>query len=216
MQDEVFAKSLREALARAGITPSVLAMELGVSRAIVYRWLSGALPSHRHARALEARLGLLNPGLSSLAAIALPSTAHRVPLLRKPPSPDEQGQGSDNAVEKLVEVDNEFSPEAFGLRVANDAMEPEFREGEIVIVDPQVRPSDGDYLVVELQDTQERTGTIWMLNQYRPRGFHRERRVFDLVPLNPAYRTITVTPDLSARMIGVVVEHRRRFRSRDN
>jgi hypothetical protein len=38
----------------------------------------------------------------------------------------------------------------FALKLCGDSMEPEFHEGEIVIIDPAVMPEAGDFVVLEL------------------------------------------------------------------
>jgi SOS-response transcriptional repressor LexA len=215
MEDKVFAESLRDALARAALTPSVLARELRVSRATVYKWLSGQLPSHKHARALQARLTVPSFGLSNVEAVPPSSLARRVPLIEGMPATGHPGTYVVDLTPKTwLQADIEFSTQAIGLRLADDCMEPEFYKGEIVIVDPQVQPHDGDYVIAELQEAQEAGCSLWTFKQYRARGYHRGQQVYDLVPLNPTYSTMTVGPDFPARVVGTMVEHRRRLRLR--
>src|SRR5262245_6696816 len=64
MEDTPFGKNLQEAMVRAKIKPSTLARELRVSRATIYKWLSGQLPSRKHARFLQSRLGLTDSDVS--------------------------------------------------------------------------------------------------------------------------------------------------------
>ena len=94
------------------------------------------------------------------------------------------------------------SKNAFALRVRGDSMTPDFPEGTIIIIDPEVPAKSGDYVVVRFQDTDEATF---------------KRLIVDgpskiLRPLNTAYPTIEITED--ARLCGVVVEAnlRRKFR----
>jgi SOS-response transcriptional repressor LexA len=214
VRDKVFGESLRDAMARAKIKPSTLARELGVSRAIVYKWLSGYLPSHRQTRALQARLGMADLGVSNVMAAPPSSMARRVPLIESTPEAGKTGVYIvDLTPQSWLEADADFSTQAVGLRLADDSMEPEFYRGEIVIVDPQVQPRDGDYVVAELQDADE-PSRLWTFKEYRARGYYRDQQVYDLVPLNPTYRTTTVGPDFPGRIVGTMVEHRRRPRLR--
>lgn len=94
----------------------------------------------------------------------------------------------------------------FALRVRGDSMiAPDgtgFPEGSIIIVDPEVEPKNGDFVVVRFDDSDEATFKRLVID-----GPHRILR-----PLNPQFPTIPVTPD--ARICGVVVEMniRKRFR----
>jgi SOS-response transcriptional repressor LexA len=94
------------------------------------------------------------------------------------------------------------SKHAFALRVRGDSMTPDFPEGTVIIVDPEVQARDGDYVVVRFEESNEATF---------------KRLVVDgplrlLKPLNSAYPTIQVTED--ARLCGVVIEAnmKRKFR----
>ena len=214
MEDTLFAKSLHEAMVRAKIKPSTLAKELRVSRATIYKWLSGQLPSRKHARFLQLRLGLTDSHVSNVMAAPPSSMARRVPLIESTPEAGKTGvYVVDLTPQSWLEADADFSTQAVGLRLADDSMEPEFYMGEIVIVDPQVQPRDGDYVVAELQEADE-PSRLWTFKQYRARGHHRGQQVYDLVPLNPTYRTTTVGPDFPGRIVGTMVEHRRRFHAR--
>ncbi len=45
--------------------------------------------------------------------------------------------------------DNSCGREPFALRVIGDSMEPEFKEGCIIIIDPEALVSDGCYVVAK-------------------------------------------------------------------
>lgn len=111
--------------------------------------------------------------------------------------------GSHESVEATYYV----SDRSFALEVRGDSMEPEFREGDVIIVDPSISPDASHYVIAELlrSATEPGAGEI-TFKQYRPRGIN---GIFDLVPLNPAYPTITVNGTNPGRVIGVVAEHKR-------
>jgi SOS-response transcriptional repressor LexA len=216
VEDTPFAKSLHEAMVRGKIKPSTLARELRVSRATIYKWLSGQLPSRKHARFLQARLGLTDFGAPNVLTAPPSSMARRVPLMETMPATGNHGDYGLDITQKIwLEADAEFSAEAVGLRLADDSMEPEFFKGEIVIVDPQVQPRDGDYVVAEFKQANEPNRSLWTFKQYRARGHYGGQQVYDLVPLNPTYSTTTVGPDFPARIVGTLVEHRRRPQLRE-
>ena len=65
--------------------------------------------------------------------------------------------------------------EPFALQVLGDSMEPEFREGEIVVIEPEGLATDGSYVLAWHADE-------WIFRQLRGDG---ER--WHLHALNPAY-----------------------------
>lgn len=100
-------------------------------------------------------------------------------------------------------TDLELSANAFALRIKGDSMLPEFREGDTVIIDPQVEPLPGDCVVAKNGENEA------TFKKYRPRGMNDQgREVFELVPLNEDYPSMR--SDIShIRIIGTMVEHRR-------
>lgn len=98
---------------------------------------------------------------------------------------------------------NSHGPHTFALRVVGDSMEPEYREGDIILVDPDVSPRPGD-AVVARNHHEEAT-----FKKYRSRGRDADGNdVFELVPLNADYATIR-SDEEPIRIIGVVVQHTR-------
>lgn len=100
-------------------------------------------------------------------------------------------------------TDLDLSQSAFALEVEGRSMEPEFKEGDRVIVDPAIKPIPGDFVVAK-NGHEEAT-----FKKYRPRGIDENGvEVFELVPLNPDYPTINSARE-PAHVIAVMVEHRR-------
>jgi SOS-response transcriptional repressor LexA len=87
----------------------------------------------------------------------------------------------------------------FALRVVGDSMEPEFKEGEVVIVSPHVEAQPGDYVVVK--DPEEKA-TFKQLKKYGKRWV--------LHPLNPNYEDQEV-PRGKFKIIGKVVKKEKRY-----
>lgn len=83
--------------------------------------------------------------------------------------------------------------EPFALRVTDDSMEPEFKTGCIIIVDPTGMVENGAYVIAEHGD-----GHILRQLKKEPGGYH-------LVPLNERYPTIELPSGVSA-IKGVVVQ----------
>lgn len=100
-------------------------------------------------------------------------------------------------------TDLELSGYAFALEIKGDSMLPEFKQGDRVIIDPQVEPNPGDFVVAKNGDNEA------TFKKYRPRGINdRGDQVFELVPLNEDYPSMR--SDIShIQIIGTMVEHRR-------
>lgn len=89
----------------------------------------------------------------------------------------------------------------FALRVENDSMEPLFHPGDYLIVNPNLKPVTGDYVIVRLPS--EGKATFKKL-------IERENLVI-LRPLNPAYEDIVLSPHDEFEIIGKVVERKTIF-----
>lgn len=108
------------------------------------------------------------------------------------------------------EKEQELSMESFALVVSGNSMAPDFKDGDVVVVDPDIKPQPGDIVVAVLEGDQEAT-----IKKYRSRGNdHAGHHVFELVPLNEDYHTITVSSDNPGHIVGAVVEHRRNLMRR--
>lgn len=91
---------------------------------------------------------------------------------------------------------------AFALKIKGDSMEPEFKEGDMIVVDPEIKPLPGEFVVAANGD-EEAT-----FKKYREIGHDEFERVqFELIPLNPDYTTLS-SKNQQIRIIGTMVEHR--------
>lgn len=103
------------------------------------------------------------------------------------------------------ELANVTSPNTFALEIKGDSMAPEFKAGDIVIIDPDVKPQPGEVIVAKLQTE----GTV-TLRKYRPIG--NDNEIFELIALNVDWPNILVNSENPAQIIGTLVEHRCRRR----
>jgi SOS-response transcriptional repressor LexA len=110
---------------------------------------------------------------------------------------------NDEEMRESIMTDLEQPPSSFALRVRGNSMEPEFREGDIIIVNPTIPPKPGSYVVAS-DETGEATFKLYRDKGRNPEG----RNIFELVPLNPDYATIRSDAQQVA-IVGVVVQHRR-------
>lgn len=224
----MLSERINEAMAEAAVTPKELADACGVRVQSVYQWQSGVtkklegLNLHRAARRLGVNEEWLGTGLgqkrSDSAPVAEPNIEPVIPLgVRRIPvigyvqagiwteaaDPYPMGSGSET-----ISTTEDLGPNAFALRIKGDSNYPDYKEGEIVIIDPSVTPIPGD-MVVAKNGEEEAT-----FKKYRPRGTDDSGKdVFELVPLNDDYPTLRSDRDGPMRIIGTMVEHRR-FRRR--
>lgn len=105
-------------------------------------------------------------------------------------------------------TDIDLSESAFALDIRGNSMEPEFKDGDRVIIDPEIAPQPGDFVAAK-NGEQEAT-----FKKYRPRGMDAAgNMVFELIPLNDDYPTLRSDVD-HIRIVGTMVEHRKYRRSR--
>lgn len=98
-------------------------------------------------------------------------------------------------------TDVNISAFAFAVRVLGDSMEPDFIEGDIVIIDPEVKPTPGEFVLA-------RDKNDVLFRKYREDGVNSEGiNHFALIPLNKDYVQIA-SRGYDVRIIGTMVEHR--------
>jgi SOS-response transcriptional repressor LexA len=90
-------------------------------------------------------------------------------------------------------LDNCSAAESFALMVLGDSMEPEFVEGDIIIIEPEGLATDGSYVMAWLDDE-------WIFRQLAKEA----DGGWKLQPLNPKYPSARI-PDLSV-IKGVIIQ----------
>ncbi|XKM13250.1 S24 family peptidase [Orbaceae bacterium ac157xtp] len=114
----------------------------------------------------------------------------------------------DSTVYYYLQTEINLSEKSFALRIKGNSMEPEFKEEDMIIVDPLVTPISGEF-VVAINGSEEAS-----FKKYRELGLDEyERMQFELIPLNPDYpKMSSLTQQI--RIIGTMVEHRTYRRKR--
>lgn len=114
-------------------------------------------------------------------------------------------------------ISNEFRPifgEGYGENVywvalEGDSMEPDFKSGELVLIDPDIQPNPADYVVALKAGEKKVTFKMW-----RPRGFDEKtgEEYSQLIPSNENYPIIDsrFTP---FTICGVAVERKQMLRA---
>ena len=102
--------------------------------------------------------------------------------------------------------DDDTSKWSFFLEIEGDSMLPDFRQGDRVLIDPEVTPRPGDFVAAR-NTKQEAT-----FKKYRVRGIDESgAEIFELVPLNDNYPVLR-SDEHHLVVIGTMIEHRRKFR----
>lgn len=224
MPDRPIDRALEWAKAR-GWDQSEFAERLGVDRANVTNWKNRRLPPERfkqvadlfgrtvdeligeapaaagqHAGPPEARAGLV----LSLENAERADAGRPIPVISWVQAGELSGVEDPHppgeADEWVQAVHSRPGPRAFALRVVGDSMTnpvdgPSFPEGTILIVDPEVAPDPGRFVIAKDIDTHKASFKRLMSDGLR----------WYLRPLNPAYPTREID-DPALRVIGVVVE----------
>lgn len=177
----------------------------GVSRGSVQQWEKGATAPNRKRQPVVARvLGIsvaeLMAGESNTGAG--PNIGGTVPLLSDVQAGNYKefvdnfhpGDGGNEPITTTVPVKRH----TFALRVAGDSMEPLFPEGTILIVEPEMEPNPGDYVIAKNED-----------NATTFKQLTKDGGEWYLKPLNDRY---PIRPLGKSRIIGVVRAVERRFR----
>lgn len=199
-------KTIREGRARLKLTEEEFASKVGVTRAAVQQWEKegGTAPRRKNQPAVAALLGITVAQLMSgdeNTAVG-PEVRGRVPLLSDVQAGNYKehvdnyhpGDGGQELIPTSVPV----KQHTFALRVTGDSMEPEFRAGMVLIVEPELEAHPGDFVIAKNSDGETtfkqlvRDGSDWYLK-----------------PLNERY---PIKPLGNARIIGVVRAVERRFR----
>ncbi|HDO1323218.1 LexA family protein [Aeromonas veronii] len=216
---------IKQTRKRLGYSQEILGSRVGVSRVSISQWERGEnTPNGRYLNELAAALGVTvdwlltgegdapsssgeqqMPGYHNVEpAVMLPGK--RIPILSYVQAGNwremcEQATTFDGNVE-FVSASGEIGPFGFGLWLRGDSMLPQFKEGDLIIVDPDEAPQPGDFVVAK-NGSNEAT-----FKKYRPRGIDENgQEVFELVPLNEDYPTMH-SDRQHIQIIGVMVEHR--------
>jgi len=89
---------------------------------------------------------------------------------------------------------------AFALYVKDDSMAPEFRLNDILIVDPEIIPNPGDFVLAQLDGDNE-----VLIRKYKQISVSKVDKEFELIALNENWADIRVSGDVASKLIGAVV-----------
>ncbi|SUB33553.1 repressor protein [[Pasteurella] mairii] len=104
---------------------------------------------------------------------------------------------------EMISSQVKASPNAFYLKVSGDSMLPRFKDGDMVLIDPDIAPTPGKFIAAINPDGEATFKQYKQLGTIDDHG----RPHFKLVPLNDNYPTLS-SEDHHIQLIGVAVEHR--------
>lgn len=200
---------IRKAREAKGLSPANLGKAIGVSRTTIENWEKDTHhPTPKQVPKLISALGMRPSEFNRYGAGGVGPvgpTAKKQVLVPLIAWSDlrliQAGKLSMAGVRKprLVEA---AAAESVALQVNDNSMEPTFREGERVFIDPGINPQENDYVVARLASGEH------LLRRY----LLRRSGAFDLVAENPDFQTLTVNSAVRAEIVGVVVEHHRNLK----
>ncbi len=200
---------IRKRRERLGWTVTKLATLAGISGPFLSRVERGAYYSRETLLKIAGALGV---SVDVLYASGSQSNVEEVPLgWRRIPVLDyeqvsrwtaSEGIPKDEELLESIVTDLEHPPSTFAMRIKGDSMEPRFQPGDVIVVNPTLQPSPGDF-VVATEPNGEAT-----FRQYRSAGINENGLdVFELVPLNALHAPLR-SDRLPLTLVGVMVEHR--------
>ncbi len=99
-------------------------------------------------------------------------------------------------------TDMDWSQYTFALRIEGDSMEPDFKAGDVIVIDPEIEPAPGEFVVATNGDHEA------TFKKYRPTGIGLYGvDSFELTPLNNDYPSVKST-EIPLKILGTMVEHR--------
>ena len=196
-----FARRLRAARREAGLTQEEVGRALGVSRNSVTQWESGDTQPERK-RVLELAVLYKRPPAYLEFGVETPAGAQgegatQIPLVTWGQL---KGRERETLVESLLggkETIPSFAPtgpRSLAVPVRGIAMEPRFREGELVCFDPDLEVTHGRFVIAQVGPEREP-----VLRQYSEEG----GRAY-LLALNNRVANPIVEVDDAVHIIGVV------------
>ena len=206
-------RRIAHARKEASLSQQAVADRFGISRAAVAQWESG--DTHPGMTKLEGLSQALNVGLEWLATgkgakrghdtgAPLSENQRPAPLLSWEASASWSNHATPAAgAHPPLVTRAETGTRAFALSIEDESMSPEFAPGDHVIVDPDVVPQGGDFVVARSAEDD-----VPVLRLYRAHE-RADGETAELVPLNAAWPTRQIDRRQSGRVVGTMVEHRR-------
>jgi SOS-response transcriptional repressor LexA len=98
----------------------------------------------------------------------------------------------------------DLSDDAFALKMTDESMMPEFRANDVLVIDPNISPKPGDFLVVTVAGKNE-----VIVCQYRKLSYTSSE--FELLTLNDNWPNIKVGDGVEIEIIGGLMQNIRDY-----
>lgn len=203
---------IRELRKKAQLSGVELAARAGLNQSYLSKLERGR--AGYSAEGIEALANALGVGLAdvfgSSGMTPVPVGGRLIPILDFIPAGLPGGVAQtfrNDDVSGYIACDLRDPDELFGMIIKGRSMEPEFREGDTIIVRYGLMPHPGNYVVAT--DTELRESTF---KKYKEIGTDANgRTVFALVPLNDDYPTLR-SDERPLKIVGTMVRHTRDYR----
>lgn len=206
---EVFKNNLNRYMRIKGWDQSYIAQQLNLTPSTVSDWVKGK--KYPRVDAMQRLADLFGVAIVDLQSETHDLNTHshtslKVPILGKIPAgiPIEAIEDIEDW-EEIPEAMARGGKEFFGLSVKGDSMLPEYRSGDVLILQRQDSCETGDDCAVMVNG-----------NDATFKRVRRTEKGITLQPLNPTYDPIFFTNqeivELPVRIIGVVIEVRRKVK----
>lgn len=189
-----------------------------------YQYVAGVIPLNLEAAlkvcgVLEISVSQISPRLAALMPTATAESgagygdgSRRIPVFDARQALSFASSAARSAATTLgldAPLATACGAQTFALIVGDRAMQPEFSEGDLVIIDPETPPQPGEIVAAQVDGEPQ-----LMLRKYRVRKANARQRQsrIELIALNEDFASITIDNDLPGTVIGPVIEHRRRLR----
>jgi SOS-response transcriptional repressor LexA len=187
-----------------GLSQKQLAAAVGVKQSTISHWESGRQePWPEKRKNLCEALGIAESELFGGASVKNALSVQKIPII------------SWVHANKFEQIDNPFpagtadeyilsdikGDHVFALRVQNSCMEPEFLEGDTIIVQPNVSVTSGDYIIVV--DREANSATFKQLKEYGNKKI--------LHPLNPKFKDIELDHKKQYVIVGKIVGKTKKY-----
>lgn len=185
------ARRIKKAREAKGMTRNQLSKEIGVSRAAISQWESGATTDLKArflfplAKALEVDPTELYWGTPSIPEQLRLTPLKFVPLLTY----DDIGEDLEETGEVIPTSADHAT---FAVKISGDAMSPRFQDGCIVVFDADAEPVSGNCIIAEIDNRMFRQ-------------FNQEGGLVSLTALNEKYPTIQCKKS-DMKCLGVAVQ----------
>jgi SOS-response transcriptional repressor LexA len=207
---------LRDARQRKGLTQRAVAQMFDVTEQAVSQWeRNESRPDSSRIFALARLYGVDAERLlhGQRSAVARAEGAQRAVRIVNAPKRHAGGLGEPDGPAEAdhVQLDehNAAGPDCFALQIFGESNLPDYRPGDIVIIDPAVEPLPGDMVAAQMAGSAE-----LVFRRYRPRGTDRHGQTrIELAPLNADWPTLEIAGAGNGKIVGTMIEHRR-YRAR--